>query len=112
MKELTGDKRSSKMRGNVRCKDGTLLFEKDQVPGRWNEYISELFEDVRPEIPEIINQDGPPIINSEVELALKSTSLVKMVLLLKCGRRLGSLLLKNLPHYLITFILLALFLMK
>ena len=74
VKELTGDKRSSKMRGNVRSKDGTLLFEKEQVLGRWNEYIGELFDDVRPEITEIQNQDGPPIINSEVEFALKNTS--------------------------------------
>ena len=48
VKELTGDKRSSKMRGNVRSKDGTLLFEKEQVLGRWNEHIGELFDDVRP----------------------------------------------------------------
>ena len=74
VKELTSDKRSSKMRGNVRSKDGTLLFEKEQVLGRWNEYIGELFDDVRPDKPEIENQDGPPIINSEVEFALKNTS--------------------------------------
>ena len=74
VKELVGDKKSSKIRGNIRSKNGTLLFEKDQVLERWNEYIGELFEDTRPEQPNVENLDGPPIINSEVEFALKNTS--------------------------------------
>ena len=74
VKELVGDKRSTKMRGNIRSKEGTLLFEKEQVLSRWNEYIGELFDDARPEQPVIENQDGPPILKSEVDLALKNTS--------------------------------------
>ena len=71
---LVDDKKSSNMRGNIRSKDGTLLFEKDQVLCRWNEYIGELFEDTRPEQPKIENLDGPPILKAEVDFALKSTS--------------------------------------
>ena len=74
MKELVGDKKSSSMRGNIRSKDGTLLFEKDKVLSRWKEYIGELFNDDRQEQPEVVNLDGPPILNSEVEFALKNTS--------------------------------------
>ena len=74
VKELVGDKKSSSMRGNIRSKDGTLLFEKEKVLNRWKEYIGELFDDDRQEQPDVVNLDGPPILNSEVEFAISNTS--------------------------------------
>ena len=74
VKELVGDKKSSSMRGNIRSKDGTLLSEKEKVLSRWKEYIGELFDDNRQEQPNIENLDGPPILNLEVEFAIRNTS--------------------------------------
>ena len=60
------------MRVNIRSKEGTLLFEKEQVFGRLNEYIGELFDNATPEQLEIENQDLlSPIIKSEIDFALK-----------------------------------------
>ena len=38
---------------------------------RWKEYIGDLFDDNRPEMPKVVNLDGPPILLTEVESALK-----------------------------------------
>ena len=37
---------------------------------RWKEYIGDLFDDNRPEMPKMENKEGPPILKSEVEKAL------------------------------------------
>ena len=79
IKILTGKNRKSSHRGNIKNLDGDLIFEQEEVLKRWNEYIGELFDDDRPEQPVIENPDGPPILQSEVRLALKQTSVGKAV---------------------------------
>ncbi|GFS03472.1 endonuclease-reverse transcriptase [Elysia marginata] len=72
VKELTGNKKSNKTSNCIKSKDGKLLFDKKEDLGRWTEYIGCLFEDDRVENPPMVsNLDGPPIIASEVQYALK-----------------------------------------
>ena len=62
------------MKGNIKDKDSNLLFEKEDILKRWNEYVGELFEDSRcTNPPDVENHEGPPITQEEVELALKQT---------------------------------------
>src|ERR1700730_11546481 len=58
--------------GCIKGKDGTVLMEKDQIFQRWTEYIQELFEDDRGDLPQIRKDiDGPNILKDEVRFAIK-----------------------------------------
>ena len=49
-----------------------MLIEKDLILNRWTEYIGELFQDVREEMPIFSESpDGPKILKSEVRTAIK-----------------------------------------
>ena len=48
-----------------------MLFEREDIKNRWKEYISDLFDDVRTAKPTPSNLEGPPILKSEVERAIK-----------------------------------------
>ena len=49
-----------------------MLISKTDILDRWTEYIGELYGDERPELtPNNINEDGPPILEQEVEDAIK-----------------------------------------
>ena len=75
VKEITGtSKKSNQSGGNIKSKDGTILFEHDEVLERWKEYIEELFEDTRPEKPQVSNLTGPPILTEEIEEAMRATA--------------------------------------
>ena len=74
VKILIGKARSSKTRGNIRDRSGTLLFEKEKILNRWEEYIGELFEDQRPEQPPYNNLNGASILKEETESAIRNTS--------------------------------------
>ena len=64
----------SKMMGNIRDRNGNLLFEKQEILNRWKEYIGELFEDNRCESPPTIaGCSGPPITRDEVLHAIRQT---------------------------------------
>ena len=63
VKLLTGKKRLRT--GNaIKKKDGKIAMEEEEVLGRWKEYVEELFEDDRGEVPQLnnINMGGPPIL--------------------------------------------------
>jgi len=73
IKELTGKKRHRNAIGGIKNKDGKMLFQKDDILQRWTEYIAELFKDDRPPLPKPSNNDGPPILQAEVENAIRKT---------------------------------------
>ena len=72
IREVSG-KKSCSSTGCIRSKTGEILIEKQMILGRWSEYIGDLYEDdERGDIPKIKrNMDGPPILKSEVEAAIK-----------------------------------------
>jgi len=71
IKEISGQKLCTSP-GCIKSKDGKIVMEKDKILERWSEYISELFHDERGEKPTIHkNMEGPPILRSEVEAALR-----------------------------------------
>ena len=72
VKLLTGKKRLRT--GNaIKKKDGKIAMEEEEVLGRWKEYVEELFEDDRGEVPQLnnINMGGPPILKDEIEKAMR-----------------------------------------
>ena len=52
-------------------KDGKILFEAHQIKSRWEEYVSELYNDKRGNPLLVQNVDGEEILLSEVEKAVK-----------------------------------------
>ncbi|XP_072043716.1 uncharacterized protein [Amphiura filiformis] len=67
IKEVCG-KKGCTSAGCIKSKDGDIIVEKDQFIKRWTEYISELFDDERGEMPTIKREiDGPEILQSEVQ---------------------------------------------
>ena len=74
IKELTGRKRNkNSTTGGIKSKDGRMLFETDDILKRWTEYIGELFEDDRPNLPKPSNFSGSKILQVEVESAMKES---------------------------------------
>ena len=72
IKELCGKKVCSSG-GCIKSKDGDIIIEKDQILKRWTEYITELFEDDRGNLPTINREiDGPDILQAEVQAAVRS----------------------------------------
>jgi len=77
IKEMTA-KRSSAS-SCIRNKDGDILFEADKILERWKEYVEDLFNDSRPANPIKNFLQGPEILKSEVENAIKTMSKGKAV---------------------------------
>ena len=71
IKELTGRKKKNNTTGGIKSKNGKMLFEKEDILKRWTEYVGELFEDTRPNLPTPSNNNGPKILKAEVECAIK-----------------------------------------
>lgn len=77
IKTISGKKRCSNT-GCIRSKEGDILMNKEDILNRWSEYIVELFNDNRREMPIIKKEiDGPPILKEEVEAAVKKTKFGK-----------------------------------
>ena len=53
IKEVTGKKRGNGTTTCVEAKYGTIIMEKDKILDRWSEYIGELYDDDRGEMPVI-----------------------------------------------------------
>ena len=62
-------------------KEGNLLFEEEDVANRWKEYITELYDDNRAEMPKFAMTTGYNILQEEVQKAITS---------LKNGKATGS----------------------
>ena len=70
--EISGRKPGCSSSGCIKAKDGTMLVEKKEVLSRWSEYVGELFDDVRQEMPCFPDSiDGPRILISEVREAIR-----------------------------------------
>ena len=52
-KDVTGKKRRNGTTTCVEAKDGTIIMEKDNILDIWSEYIGELYDDDRGEMPVI-----------------------------------------------------------
>ena len=74
-------KKKSNKNVAIKKADGTIAMDIEDVKTRWNEYVSELYHDVRPEENdiEIANDEGPEIMRSEVEAAIKEMKAGKAV---------------------------------
>ena len=73
IKVITGNRRGNSGSGCIKDKDGNLLFEKDQILNRWSEYAGDLFADNRPPLPTPSNNEGTPILKSEVRNAMMNS---------------------------------------
>ena len=67
IKEVTGKKRGNGTTTCVKAEDGTIIMEKDKILDRWSEYIDELYDDDRGEMPVITTGSISPITYQEVE---------------------------------------------
>ena len=62
--------------GCLKAKNGNILMEKDDIQQRWEEYIGDLFHDMRGEKLVIHkNINGLPILESEIRAAIKKAKL-------------------------------------
>lgn len=72
VKEVTGTNRRRAGNNCVTNKDGRVLFDQQEIQDRWKEYIEELFEDERGDIPQMNNTEGPVILKEEVRNSINS----------------------------------------
>jgi hypothetical protein len=69
--QLSNKRKSMPGGGCLKNKKGNIIMDNDEIIHRWTEYVEELFQDNRKHKPHIENQEGPEIIKSEVERAIK-----------------------------------------
>ena len=81
IKEITGQGFRKRGSNCIKSKDGKMLFDEDEIKTRWEEYVSELYNDDRGDPPEIEDDDGEEVLISEIEKAIKD---------LKSGKASGS----------------------
>ena len=71
VKEVTGLKSKKTSSECIRDKDDQMLFEQDDIRKRWEEYVSDLYNDDRDENFTYNKGDGEDILQEEVESTLK-----------------------------------------
>ena len=71
--EITGRRKACSSTGCIKSKEGYIIMEKEKILERWEEYIKDLYGDnERNEHFRIrTNSEGPQILKSEVEYAMK-----------------------------------------
>ena len=79
VKYITNKRRRKLGNSCITSKNGKILCEEDDIQERWCEYIGELFDDDRGEVPNIEQFEGPTILDAEVEKAIKSMTKGKSV---------------------------------
>ena len=74
VKKLMNKKRGIKTNsGAIKDKNGILLFDKQEVANRWEEYIKELYDDkARPAQKEPYETNGPDLMKEEINHAINS----------------------------------------
>ena len=63
------------MSGIIKDKDGTILFEENDIKRRWLEYVKELYDEPNTSVPPLYFKEplnGPTILKSEIQNALSS----------------------------------------
>lgn len=71
IKEITGQGSRKRSSNCIKNKDGKMLFDEDEIKSRWEEYVSELYNDDRGETPETEDDDGEEVLISEIQKAIK-----------------------------------------
>ena len=61
-----------KASGCINDKNGNILFNQEEITARWVEYITELYEDHREQMPKFEVTSGANILKEEVQKALKT----------------------------------------
>ena len=78
IRQATGRKQSACVTTCIEEKDGNIIMEQDKIFARWHEYISELYDDNRVEIPQVhTKSELTPATRREVEFALKGMPMNK-----------------------------------
>ena len=72
VKELTYKNTKKKASGCIKDKNGNILFNQEEITARWVEYITELYEDHRDQMPKFEATSGESIMKEEIQKALKS----------------------------------------
>ena len=72
VKELTSKNTKKKPSGCIKDKNGNILFNQEEIAARWVEYITELYEDHREQMPKFEVTSGTSIMKDEIQKALKS----------------------------------------
>ena len=71
------EKKPNNKSGCLKSKSGDILVEKTEIIKRWTEYIQDLYNDDRIDTDVVFNEEGPPILITEVEDAIKRTKIRK-----------------------------------
>ena len=61
VKKLTSKKTKKKTSGCIKDKNGNILFNQEEIAARWVEYIIELYEDHREQMPKFKVTSGASI---------------------------------------------------
>ena len=72
IKDLKNKKNTKKKASCTMSKDGKLLSEQEHISKRWVEYISNLYNDNRDDMPTFPIASEENILNEEVQKAIKS----------------------------------------
>ena len=72
VKELTSKNTKKKASGCIKDKNGNILFNQEEIAARWVEYITELYEDHREQMPKFEVTSGASIMKEEIQKACKS----------------------------------------
>ena len=72
VKELTSKNTKKKASGCIEDQTGNVLFDQEETAARWVEYITELYEDHREQMPKFAVTSGECIMKDEIQKALKS----------------------------------------
>ena len=72
VKELTSKNTKRKASGCIKDKNANKLFNQKEIAARWEEYITELNEDHREQMPKFEVTSGASIMKEEIQKALKS----------------------------------------
>ena len=72
VKELTSKNTKKKASGCIKDKNGNILFNQEEIAARWVEYITELYEDHREQMPKFEVTSGASIMKEAIQKALKS----------------------------------------
>ena len=78
IRQATGRKQSACVTTCIENKDGNIIMEQDKILERWHQFISELYDDNKGDIPQVhTERELVPVTRREVEFALKGMRLNK-----------------------------------
>ena len=70
VRDVAGTNRKESGNSGIKNKEGKVLFDLQEIQDKWTEYIEELFNDERREIPQMDNGNRPIILKEEVKTAI------------------------------------------